>query len=193
MKLMFSLILGAVTVGVSTNIMFAEKEDVDMVASLEVLKPYEMQALKEEFLLDRWVETMKLEIKNYKKQQAKKEKRYLGKFTATAYDLTVASCGKTQDHPAYGITASGFNLEGHTLESARAIAVDRNVIPLGTKVRLEFSEGWEYLDGVYTAVDTGSAIKGNKVDIFFGDTGDSDTDQIVWDFGRREVKVYLAD
>ena len=47
-----------------------------------------------------------------------------GLFTATAYDLSVQSCGKKESHPAYGVTANGTSLKGHTLESARAIAVE---------------------------------------------------------------------
>ena len=113
-----------------------------------------------------------------------------GMFTATAYDLTVASCGKKQSHPAYGITANGTSLKGHTLESARAIAVDPKVIKLGSKVYIEFlDEEYEHLNGEYIAVDTGRLIKGKRVDIFFGDTGDSKTDQAVWDFGKRKIKV----
>ena len=115
-----------------------------------------------------------------------------GTFIATAYDLSITSCGKKESHPAYGITANGTSLKGHTLESARAIAVDPKVIKLGSKVYIEFlDEEYQHLDGEYVAVDTGSAIKGNKIDIFFGDTGDSKTDQAVWDFGRRKAKVTI--
>ena len=38
-------------------------------------------------------------------------------------------------------------------------------------------------------MDTGRLIKGKRVDIFFGDTGDSKTEQAVWDFGKRKVKI----
>jgi len=112
-----------------------------------------------------------------------------GIFTATAYDLSVQSCGKTEEHPAYGITANGTDLKGQTLESARAIAVDPNVIPLGTKVYIEFiDEEYQYLNGEYTAVDTGSAIKGEKIDIFFGS---GDVAEEVRQFGVRKVKVTI--
>ena len=113
-----------------------------------------------------------------------------GLFTATAYDLSVQSCGKKSSHPAYGITANGTSLKGHTLESARAIAVDPKVIKLGSKVHIEFlDDEYKYLNGIFLAVDTGSAIKGKKIDLFFGDTGDSKTSQDLWDFGKRKIKV----
>ena len=114
-------------------------------------------------------------------------------FNASAYDLTIASTGKKQNHPAYGITASGFSLKGHDRESAMTIATDPKVIPMGTKVYLEFEDEWQHWNGVYISRDTGSAIKGKKIDIFFGDTGDSKTSQVVWNFGRRTVRVTILD
>lgn len=106
-------------------------------------------------------------------------------FKATAYDLTVASCGKSMDHPQYGITASGYSLKGKSL-SDRFIAVDPKVIKLDSVVHIEFFEPYTHLTGNYTAVDTGGAIKGNKVDIFFGGQNVS---KEVSNFGRREVRV----
>ncbi|NLT95145.1 MAG: hypothetical protein GXW85_06355 [Clostridia bacterium] len=58
------------------------------------------------------------------------------------------------------------------------IAVDPKVIPLGTRL---WVEGYGY--GI--AQDTGSAIKGNKIDIFM----DSRRECLKW--GRRKVKVHI--
>ncbi|MCS7243554.1 MAG: 3D domain-containing protein [Candidatus Calescibacterium sp.] len=58
------------------------------------------------------------------------------------------------------------------------VAVDPNVIPLGTKI---YVEGYGYA----VASDKGSAIKGFKIDLYF-ETYD---EAIMW--GRRKVKVYL--
>ena len=88
-------------------------------------------------------------------------------FTATAYDLSFASCGKEPSHPQYGISVSGVDLKGKSLDD-RFIAVDPKVIKLGNVVYIEFFEPYQHLTGYYTAVDTGGAIKGNRVDIFFG-------------------------
>ena len=106
-------------------------------------------------------------------------------FIATAYDLSFASCGKEPSHPQYGISASGVDLKGKSLED-RFIAVDPKVIKLGSVVHIEFFEPYQHLTGYYTAVDTGGAIKGNKVDIFFGS---GDVSQAVKNFGRRQVKI----
>lgn len=102
----------------------------------------------------------------------------------TAYDLSEASCNKGTSHPAYGLTATGRNLAGHTLESARAIAVDPNVIPLGSKVRIKFKdEEMKQYNGTYTACDTGGAINGNRIDLFAGDGAHA----LAMKIGRREA------
>lgn len=107
------------------------------------------------------------------------------KFEATAYDNTPASQGKWVNQ-----TATGFNLAGHTLESARCIAVDPAVIPLHSKVYVEFPEAYKHLDGIYTAYDTGGAIKGRRIDVFFGD-GDVRSEAMA--FGRRSVNVTILE
>ena len=73
----------------------------------------------------------------------------LGEFTVTHYCDCPICTGKWSD----GITASGTVAKpNHT------IATDPSVIPTGTVV---------LIDGIeYTAEDTGSAIIGNRVDIF---------------------------
>ncbi|WP_206811355.1 G5 and 3D domain-containing protein [Paradesulfitobacterium ferrireducens] len=58
------------------------------------------------------------------------------------------------------------------------IAVDPKVIPLGSKV---YVEGYGYA----VAADTGGAIKGQKVDVFFSSLNRA----LQW--GRRPVQVYL--
>lgn len=73
-------------------------------------------------------------------------------FRITAYCNCSICCGKWAD----GVTASGAGCsEGTT------IAVDPNIIPLGSRVDI---------DGhTYIAQDTGSAIKGNRIDVFISD------------------------
>lgn len=106
----------------------------------------------------------------------------------TAYTLSENDCDKGVSHPAYGITANGTNLAGHTLESARAIAVDPRVIPLGSKVRLVFKDkAMRKYNGIYTACDVGGAIRGNVIDLFAGEGADDLAMQI----GRRQAKVEI--
>lgn len=90
--------------------------------------------------------------------------------TATAYDPGPISCGAS---------ASGYTAVG--LKATKGIvAVDPRVIPLWSRV---------YVDGYGFAVagDTGSAIKGNRIDVCF-DTYD---EAIHW--GVKRVKVYILE
>lgn len=99
---------------------------------------------------------------------------------ATAYDLSFASTGKNPGMPGYGITASG------TQARVGAVAVDPTVIPLGTKLYIENADGSGSY-GYATAEDTGSAIKGYRVDLFFN------TYQECINFGRKRVIVYVLE
>jgi len=99
---------------------------------------------------------------------------------ATAYDLSFQSCGKWPGDPGYGITASGTHAKYGT------VAVDPRVIPLGTRMYIESADG-SFVYGYCVAEDTGGAIKGNKVDLFFNSYSEC------MQFGRRNVNVYILD
>ena len=94
--------------------------------------------------------------------------QYLGTFIATGY----CSCSKCCGSYANGITASG-----KIATPNNTIAVDTSIIPMGTKIIINGT--------VYTAEDTGGAIKGKRIDIYFA----SHTSALQW--GRRSVDVYL--
>jgi|GEM_PF-2457735 3D (Asp-Asp-Asp) domain-containing protein len=94
--------------------------------------------------------------------------------TLTAYTAGYESTGKTPSHPAYGITASGAKVKENF-----TIAVDPDVIPLGSLVYIEGI-------GIRKAEDTGSAIKGHKIDIYMPDLEEA------LKFGvKKNVKVYV--
>lgn len=112
------------------------------------------------------------------------------KMTATAYDLSFESCGKERSHPAYGVTSSGTRAT-----VGRTIAVDPEVIPIGSRVKIKFPEKYSYLDGIYIAEDTGSLIKGNRVDVFFGEDkiGSKTVNKLAMDFGVQDVEVEVLE
>ena len=96
----------------------------------------------------------------------------LGSFTVTAYCCCKECCGKEETHPDYGVTATGTKAT-----EGRTVAVDPFVVPLGTTV---------YLNGnPYIAEDTGSAIKGKKIDLFINDH------QRAKIFGVQEMEVKI--
>ena len=72
------------------------------------------------------------------------------RMRVTAY--TAASSGKSPDHPAYGITASGLPA------GTGIVAVDPNVIPFRSEV---YVPGY----GVGFAGDTGGGVKGRWIDL----------------------------
>ena len=113
-----------------------------------------------------------------------KEYRFTRVITvqASAYTAGPESTGKSPGHPLYGITRSGLQVEvGH-------IAVDPRVIPLLTSVYVEGLDSRGALfNGVYLATDTGRAILGNRIDIYFENVEDA-----LW-FGRRQMKVYILE
>ena len=103
--------------------------------------------------------------------------KYKKKITmqATAYSTSPSENG------GYAVSAKGNPLK-HGI-----VAVDPNVIPLGSKVYVESTDGsWVY--GVASAEDTGGAIKGNKIDLCYEGSIAS-----VNAFGRRTCNVYILE
>ncbi|MGR3766403.1 ubiquitin-like domain-containing protein [Rossellomorea sp. NS-SX7] len=90
--------------------------------------------------------------------------------SSTAYTASCNGCS--------GYTATGINLKANP--GIKVIAVDPSVIPLGTKV---YVEGYGYA----VAADTGGAIRGNKIDVFFASKSDA------YRWGRKTIKVKILD
>ena len=88
--------------------------------------------------------------------------------SSTAYTAFCSGCS--------GITTTGYNLKANP--NAKVIAVDPSVIPLGSKV---WVEGYGYA----TAQDTGGAINGNKIDVFFGSKSAARS------WGRKTVRIKI--
>ena len=99
-------------------------------------------------------------------------------MNASAYDLSFESCGKYPGDYGYGITATGMQAR------YGVVAVDPNVIPLGTKLYVTSADG-SIVYGCAIAGDTGGGIKGNKIDLFYN----SRTEAL--NFGRRNMVVYI--
>lgn len=86
---------------------------------------------------------------------------------------------------AYDPTAGSKTAMG-TRARVGAVAVDPKVIPLGSKLYIESMDGFASY-GYATAEDTGGAIKGNRIDLFYNSNAEANR------FGRRNVKVYVLD
>lgn len=93
-------------------------------------------------------------------------------FTATYYCGCSKCCGKYSN----GYEDIAYGAKGTLLTPYYSIAVDPEIIPLGTILS-------DDLGNQYEAVDTGKAIKGNKVDIFTGNH------QEALNLGKKEITL----
>lgn len=91
-------------------------------------------------------------------------------MTATAYTAKCDGCS--------GITSTGVDLNNNP--NAKVVAVDPNVIPLGSEV---YVEGYGYA----TAADVGGAINGNKIDLHVPTKEEANS------FGVQEVNVTIVE
>jgi len=97
-----------------------------------------------------------------------------GSMRYSRVEMMEASAYLPTDGSVEGITATGIKARNGI------VAVDPNVIPLGTRV---FVPGY----GVALAADVGGAIVGHKIDLCMEDYGEA------MGFGRRSVAVYVLD
>lgn len=123
-------------------------------------------------------------------QQLREEhiRKYGEKYEITFYALDKGSCGKSKGSSGYGITANGTNLAGKGRE-VMVVSVDPRKIPLGSKVEIVFeNKSMSHLNGIYYACDTGSAIKGEHIDLFLGENARG----LCFKYGKQKAKVKIV-
>lgn len=94
--------------------------------------------------------------------------------TITHYDCCVSCCGKGD-----GITASGVQATPGV-----TVAVDPDVIPLGSDVLVDYGDGEIHY---YRADDIGGSVKGNHIDLCVG------RHEEALQMGRRTATVYWVE
>mgnify|MGYP001583985060 FL=1 len=94
-------------------------------------------------------------------------------MNASSYCACYKCCGKRPGDAGYGITASGVKVR------LGIVAVDKRFIKLGTKIKIHG------MKGTYLAADTGSAIKGKRIDIYNPSHGSA------LRFGRKLIRVTI--
>jgi 3D (Asp-Asp-Asp) domain-containing protein len=100
------------------------------------------------------------------------------RVVATGYTAGYESTGKNPGHPSYGITYSGVQVHRDLYST---IAADPSVFPIGT---ILYIPGYGY--GV--VADTGSAIKGHIIDLYY-----DSVDDVFNKWGKRELDVYVIE
>lgn len=83
---------------------------------------------------------------------------------------------------AYLVRATGYSGGGST---SLGISVQRGVVAVDPRVIPYYSKLWVEGYGWGRALDTGGAIKGNRIDLYFDDEADA------WAWGSRNVIVYV--
>ncbi|OAK16857.1 enterotoxin [Bacillus wiedmannii] len=151
----------------------------------EIVKPKEEAKVKEEVKVKEEPKAQEI-VKPKEEAKVKEEERAKevskNNIQSAKRELTVVATAYTADpseNGTYGgrvLTAMGHDLTVNP--NMRIIAVDPKVIPLGSKV---WVEGY----GEAIAGDTGSAIKGNRIDVLMG----SKSKAMNW--GRKTVKVKI--
>lgn len=96
--------------------------------------------------------------------------------TLTHYCICRSCCGKDESHPAYGITASGREAEPYV-----SVAVDPFLIPLGSRVYIDYGDGQLQ---EYRADDTGCKVVGGRIDLCVT------SHQEAIELGVKTVRVY---
>lgn len=121
----------------------------------------------------------RLEEKRKKKEEEKRIAQSVSQkedgvwltFEVTAYTANVESTNKNPGHPLYGITANGETVkEGRTLSCPPEYK-------FGTEMYIP------HFNNTFTCVDRGSAIIGNRLDVYM-----EDLDRAL-QFGRKKLKV----
>ena len=91
---------------------------------------------------------------------------YLGEFQVTGYCSCTICCGEKEERLTKSETVP---------RASHTVAADPSVIPLGTRIVID--------DVVYTVEDTGKAVEGMRLDIFF------DSHEEAVRYGRKELSL----
>ncbi|MFN6589909.1 cell wall-binding protein EntB [Bacillus sp. TD10] len=156
-----------------------EEKAQEIAKAKEEEKAQEIAKAKEE---EKAQEIAKAKEEEKAQEIAKAKEESKNNIQSAKRELTVVATAYTADpneNGTYGgrvLTAMGHDLTDNP--NMRIIAVDPKVIPLGSKV---WVEGY----GEAIAGDTGSAIKGNRIDVLMG----SKSKAMNW--GRQTVKVKI--
>lgn len=153
---------------------FEEKNNVETInPSIEVVETDTEKLIgsEEEQYEEEIITEEQEEVVEQVEQYSTPQHRSLGTFTLTAYCSCPKCCGKWSK---YNKTESGT-----TPQQGRTVAVDKSVIPLGTKIMINGNE--------YIAEDTGSGVKRNHIDIYFNSHSKA------LNFGKQKAEVFVIE
>lgn len=127
------------------------------------------KVIEEGFIVEKVAETKTVKTSSPTEEESDEYEVY----NISAYSNHVSSTGKNKGDKGYGITKSGaITVEGVT------VSADTRILPMGTRI---------YIEGIGERVvqDTGGAIKGKKLDLYFESEDDANN------FGRQYLRVRI--
>lgn len=161
-KLSVSILLGLSMF----NVEMATCQDVS-ITSVEQVEP-QLKPMPENLGRDRYYIENSANEKMWLEEE--KQARYIGDFEISFYCSCEICNGTWTNQPC---------ANGEPLQDGVTCAVDPNVIPLNSYIEIDGI-------GVRKAQDTGSYIKGNRIDVFLDDHNKC------LEYGRKyDVKVYM--
>ena len=113
------------------------------------------------------------------KNTTKPEWNSMGLFKLTAYCACDKCCGRWAEDRPIGKNGKQvvYTASGAVAKEGKTVAVDPTVIPFGTKLKIDGK--------LYVAQDSGSAINGNRIDIYIEDHKEA------LRFGVQKAEVYV--
>lgn len=172
-----------------------------------IRKPSEKLSAGESVVVQKGVDGQQKALMEIYSRDGKETLRYALKTTVVTQPVSeiieygkggvvTVSAGQTYAYKqVFNVTASAYTTENSkrkltasgTTARVGAIAVDPDVIPMGTKMLITSADGKSWVYGVAVAEDTGGSIKGNKVDLYFNTRAEC------MQFGIKKAKVYILE
>lgn len=152
-----------------------EPSETPQISSIPLVPLIEAEPIEEP---DEVPEPEEPEIEEPEEQEP--ELQLLGEFTITYYCSCKKCCGKwAVNRPVVGGKEIVYTASGAVAEVGVTVAVDPSKIAYGTEL---------YIEGIgyRVAQDCGSAIKGNKIDVYV------ESHKAAWDAGIHPAQVYLV-
>ena len=167
--IVINIVLGLIVLAVPMRIWHSQQIILKETAARENKLASELTQSIENFAE---LEEMYLELKeeNMELKEANKEIADWKPFICTGYSDNDGEQGTNN------IVATNFNLDWENVKSLPIIAVDPEVIPLYSIVEIKDL-------GAFISLDTGGAIRGNRIDILF------DSKEEALEFGIKELEV----
>ncbi len=145
----------------------------------QVQETIEENSILLDFVRSRLEQSSSEQMERSNSEQSKRDRQIkIDLFEVTAY---TKECGYPWD--------DGITYTGETAVPFKTVAVDPEVIPLGSKVLLLNESGEVIIEA--TASDIGSAVKGRTIDIYMGEGRGAYSRAMQW--GRRRMLAVYSE